>query len=119
MAWISRGGNRHHGVTDKGRKLFDVELEAGCDVPGQGDVETQRMGQRFDKSSIALVSVLKAYSLCNMNLFWIYSYEKSIDIYKYQRRFISHTHTKRKKEGKEEARRKVGKGRKVKRREER
>ena len=55
-----------------------------------------------------------------MHLFWIYSYEKSIDIYKYQRRFISHTHThKRKKEGKEEARRKVGKGRKVKRREER
>ena len=121
VAWISRGGSHHHGVTNKGRKFFDVELEVGCDVPGQGDVETQKMGQHFDKSSIALVSVLKVYPLCNMHLFWIYSCEKSIDIYKYQRRFISHTHTHThtQKEGKEEARRKVGKGRKVERREER
>ena len=121
---LSEGGmdiqRRESSRCDKqGQKFFDVELEVGCDVPGQGDVETQRMGQHFDKSSIALVSVLKVYPLCNMHLFWIYSYEKSIDIYKYQRRFISHTYTHTKKEGQEEARRKVGKGRKVERCEER
>ena len=94
---------------NKGRKFFDVELEVGYDMPGQGDVEIQRMGQHFDKSSIALAAAaaaavlpwfqfLKVCSLCNMHLFWIYSYEKIIDRYKYQRRFILHTQKKRRKE---------------------
>ena len=82
-----------------------MELEVGYDMPGQGDVEIQRMGQHFDKSSIALAAAaaavlpwfqfLKVCSLCNMHLFWIYSYEKIIDRYKYQRRFILHTHKKK------------------------
>ena len=111
---------------NKGRKFFDVELEVGYDMPRQGDVEIQRMGQHFDKSSIALAAAaaavlpwfqfLKVCSLCNMYLFWIYSYEKIIDRYKYQRRFILHTHKKKMKEGKEDARRKAGKGRKAERR---
>ena len=45
---------------NKGRKFFDVELEVGYDMPRQGDVEIQRMGQHFDKPSIALVSVFKS-----------------------------------------------------------